>query len=146
MATADFSITTTNLSQDAFTLRRFFAYDNAGTTISQQPSQILKGGHGVETLAWSQMFSTIASGMDLNVEWSTPKGHSFGVQIHAPVQIGPFGTAPYYQIKVDDGSWDGERHGDTYTFDTKVFGYSIEVRPNATHSHMYININITDID
>lgn len=146
MSTADFVITTNNKSQDAFTLRSFFAYDNAGTTISQQPSQTLKGGHGQETLAWSQMFSTLASGMELNVMWSTPKGHSFGVQIIAPVQIGPFGTAPYYQVRTDDGSWDGERHGDSYEFDKDFFGYNIEVKPTATHSHMYININITDSD
>lgn len=75
----DFSITTTNQSQDATTLRDWFAYDNAGTTISQKPSSTLKGGHGVETLAWSQMGSSIASGMELWVLWSTPKGHSFGV-------------------------------------------------------------------
>lgn len=146
MSTPDFIITTNNKSQDAFTLRSFFAYDNASTNTSQQPSQTLERRHGVETLAWSQMWSTLASGMELNVEWSTPKGHSFGVQIIAPVQIGPFGAAPYYQVKTDDGSWDGEHHDDTYDFDQNLFGYNIEVKPNATHSHMYIDINITDSD
>jgi hypothetical protein len=140
----DFSIKATNLSQDAFELRSYSACDNALCTINQVPSQTLKGGHGIETLAWTQAGSAIASGSDISVEWSTPKGRSFGVKIVAPLQIGPFGSAPYYQIKVDDGDWDGGRHGESYTFDKDLLGYNIEVKPVATHSHLYVDINITD--
>ena len=140
----DFSIKTTDLSQDAFELREYVAGDDPLCTINQAPSQTLKGGHGVETLAWTQTGSSIASGAEITVQWSTPKGRSFGVRIYAPLQVGPFGYAPYYQIKVDDGDWDGERHGDSYTFDKDLLGYNIEVKPMATHSHLYVDINITD--
>ena len=142
----DSSIKTTNLSQDAFDLREYAAGDDTLCIINQAPSQTLKGSHGVKTLAWTQTGSSIANGSKISVQWNTAKGHSYGVRIYAPLLVGPFGYAPYYQIKVDNGDWDGELHGDSYTFDTDLMDYNIEVKPMATRLHLYVDINITDCE
>lgn len=142
----DFSITTKNDSLSPFKLAYTKHPDNdAIYTVISEPADTLPGGSGTETLSWAQALSTITSGdADTIVGWRSPNGRTFGVRIWAPYQFGPFGTRPYYQTKTDDHDWDGEHHGDGYTF-PKDIGYSIVIKSTSGSGTMHLLVTITDI-
>jgi len=139
----DFGQTWTNFSKDSFALQDWgCTLDSVLGTIITQPSETLTGS---ESLTWSQTLSSIASGLtDGWIIWKTPSGRTFGVNIHVPLQIGPFGTAPYYQVQVDGGGWQGSYTSDVYTFDQSL-GYKIQVRPTAGHSNIFLDITISNL-
>ncbi|KAK0519143.1 hypothetical protein OC835_000716 [Tilletia horrida] len=116
-----------------------------GTVISS-PSRFLQRKEGAEGLVWSQKASSIASGLtDGSIVWKAPNGTTFGVNIHVPLQIGPFGTAPYYQVQIDGGEWEGSHTSSPYTFPDRI-GYKVRVSPQAHHSNLYLTITISDLD
>jgi hypothetical protein len=146
MGAPDFSQTWLNVSSKPLTLVSWSCTEDAvlGTVITS-PGQTLKGGTGEDSLSWSQTASFIASGQtDGSIVWNTPNGTKVGVNIHVPLQIGPFGTAPYYQMKTGDDDWVGNFTSETKTFDKERTGVNITVRPTAGHSNLYLKIEVTD--
>ncbi|KAI1281192.1 hypothetical protein F5Y07DRAFT_321852 [Xylaria sp. FL0933] len=142
---SDFGQSWVNTSTTAFALDSWGCSTDAVLgTVQTSPGSKLQGGHGTESLTWSQTASAIASGLtDGYINWRTPAGVKFGVNIHVPLQIGPFGTAPYYQVWVN-GGWEGKRTSEPFTFD-KSLGYHVEVKPSAGHSNLHLTVTITDI-
>ncbi|KAF4549619.1 Hypothetical protein D9617_20g026750 [Elsinoe fawcettii] len=147
---ADFGQTWKNYSQSPMNLDIW----NCGTdavlgTVITSPAQQLKGGQGTESLTWSQSMSAIASGLtDGSIIWKTPSGKQFGVNIHVPLQIGPFGTAPYYQVWWDgcgSSDWQGSRTSEPFSFDKNYLGFAVDVSAQAGHSNLYLTITITDV-
>lgn len=143
---ADFSQTWRNFSSQSLSLVNWYcSTDSVLGTVSTSPGQTLNSGGGQESLSWSQTMSAIASGLtDGDIVWRTPNGTVVGVRIHVPLQIGPFGTAPYYKIKIGGSDWSGEYTSDVYTFDKGQTGLNITVRPIAAHSNLTLNIDVTD--
>ena len=146
MGGPDFAQTWLNVSSKPLTLVRWSCdTDSVLGTIITSPGETLVDGHGQESLSWSQSASAIASGLtDGEVEWKTPNGTIVGVQIHVPLQIGPFGTAPYYRTKINDEGWSGDYTSDVRTFSKDQTGVNITIRPTAGHSNLSLVIEVTD--
>lgn len=144
---ADFGQTWKNLSQSPMTLDNWGCSTDAVLgTVMTSPGQELAGGQGTQSLTWSQKMSAIASGLtDGYVIWTAPNGTKFGINIHVPLQLGPFGTAPYYQVCWGDNNWQGERTSEPFTFDKESLGLAVNVVPTAGHSNLHLTITITDI-
>ncbi|KAK0519144.1 hypothetical protein OC835_000715 [Tilletia horrida] len=145
-AEADFSQIWANKSSDKFECSSWGCSTDAvlGSVITS-PDSVLRRREGAESLMWSQAASSIASGLtDGSIVWKAPNGTTFGVNIHVPLQIGPFGTAPYYQVQVNGGEWEGSHTSDPYLFPEDI-GYKVRVSPQAHHSNLYLTITISDL-
>ncbi|KAG0203303.1 hypothetical protein B0O80DRAFT_492396 [Mortierella sp. GBAus27b] len=145
---ADYSQTWINQSSTTF-VRSAYAVNAAGNPLETEhmrPGEKLKAREGSETLSWSQGLSTLATGpFDSYVIWSTEDhSYSFGINIHIPVQIYMIGTAPYYQVQINNGEWQGEYTADPYVFPTDNFPFVIEVKSVAHHTTLAITVHIAD--
>lgn len=147
----DFSIKFENQSTTPWSRYYWTAPSDAAFTINTSPNDTLKGGNGVEVLAWSQFGNTMGGGgtedyADGQVVWKAPNGKCFGVRIHIPVQILSIGTSPYYQTKTSpDGDWGGENRNEPYNFDKTDLGFAITAKAEAGHESMQVVVTITDV-
>ena len=96
-------------------------------------------------------FPDLCYSTDGSITWNCPNGVKIGVNIHVPLQIGPFGTAPYFQV------WDSVNGGNEvkwtkpnsypstpYNFPTNI-GYKVRVTPTAGSYNMTLAITVEDL-
>lgn len=93
----------------------------------------------------------VTTSFEFGAMWRLANGWRFGVLVRVPVEVGPFGTSPYYHVAADDNApvgadpkWAKLGGSDPYQWDETDLGLIVTAQSQAGHSSIEITVTATD--